>query len=259
MSAAWFFHERLEIGEIELADEESRHALGSHRLRPGDALVLFDGAGRVADATMCPTAGRSGRQRRSDAARVRVSHIRLIPEPSRVLVLVVAVCKGPRLSWMVEKCAELGVTAIVLTQFEWSVVDPSDTRLEKLDRVALEACKQCHRPWLPRIESRESLTAALRSSSSDRLLVADPGEGSKTPFSLLGAAHLSAGASGSAASREPATQSTRTSVVIGPEGGFSPRELEACLAAGAERMNLGAQILRIETAAIAVAAIWNAL
>jgi hypothetical protein len=80
----------------------------------------------------------------------------------RTLTLLVAACKGPRLDFLVEKCTELGVTRLVLTEFTRGVVHIGRRHAEKLRRTAIAAGKQCGRSWLPEIEAEMDLPAALR-------------------------------------------------------------------------------------------------
>jgi len=246
MHAAWFYCPALRPGLVELDDDQARHAGHSLRLRSGDKLTLFDGHGQVAAGTVQPeTIGPEPKRRRGGRLptprRVRVDAVTQVPPPPRSLTLVVAACKGGRLDWLVEKCTELGVTTICLCDFERSVVHVGAQHIERLRRVAIEACKQCRRAWLPQLRIAASLHEACRSSAARRLLAAHPdpavpklGEYLQTEGQLEG----------------------RLAVVIGPEGGLSPPELEHLTGAGAQLVRLGEHILRVETAAMVVAAVW---
>lgn len=262
MSEPRLFCRTLHPGRVELDEDQSRHARLSLRLRPGDALTLFDGRGRVARARLAgpgaaaaPGSAPSGSRSRSRRAVALVEAVMTVPPPTRTLTLIAAACKGPRLDWMIEKCTELDVTRIVLAEFERSIVRPGAGAAEKLARTALEACKQCRRAWLPEIAVGEPLAAAIepfrargtapaapappRDSS---LLVCDP-EGA---VPLAGWLHAHGG-------------SLRHLVaVVGPEGGLTEGERAMLIEAGAQPIRLGEHILRVETAALAVAANWAA-
>ncbi len=249
MTPPWFFCPQLKTGRIELDDAESLHALGSLRLRPGEPLVLFDGQGHVAHGTLLPadaetniSAGRKPRRHGTPRVIVEVEHIEDMPPASRTLTLLVAGCKGPRLAWLVEKCTELGVTRIVLADFERSVVRAGEAHVEKLRRTAIEACKQCGRAWLPEITAGDTLPQFLTRDVPPALLLADPGAEAQ-PLAVWLAQHAGL---------------AHVAVVIGPEGGLTPAEIELCAHYGAARVRLAEHVLRVETAALAVAANWAA-
>lgn len=138
----------------------------------------------------------------------------------------VAIPKGDRPELIVQKLTELGVRTVAFMHCERSVVRWDDDRarrqLDRLRRVAREAAMQCRSTWLPQVPDVQPFTALVAAGD---VVLADP-EGA------------------------PLRRGTRT-VLIGPEGGFTDAEL----AAGASRASVSTQILRVETAAIAVAAL----
>ncbi len=246
----------LEIGRVRLLESEARHALKSRRLRPGDPLILFDGRGAYAHARLddagdsrhSASAG-SGTARPKHAARllVTVSAVERVPAPAAQLTLVVPGCKGPRLDWLVEKSTELGVTRLVLAEFERSVVHVSPHHAAGLERTSIEACKQCGRLWLPQISAgallREAIQDGRHCDPAPTLLVyADP-------TAALPLAHWFQ------AQQRPGV---RVAMVIGPEGGLSASETTLLQDAGAQPVRLAEHVLRVETAAIAAAAVWAA-
>lgn len=160
-----------------------------------------------------------------------------IEPPARRLTLIAAAPKADRLRWMVEKCTELGATSLMVAEFERSVVHVRADQSEKLRRYAIEACKQCGRAWLPEIECGLSALPAAESASGHRF-VAD-----LTP----GAAPLS---------QALAACGDEAVVLVGPEGGLAPGEREALTGNQVQAVSLGANTLRTETAAIAIAAVW---
>ena len=238
MSTPRFHIDELRPGRLALDEEESRHALLSLRLRPGDAVALFDGRGHVADGTLADEAG--GRRRRQ--ATVVVDDVRTALPPARPLTVWVAGCKGPRLAWLVEKCTELGVTRLAFTTFTRSVVHVEAELGPKLRRTALEAAKQSGAVWLPELTGGATLAQRLAAPRDGAIVVTHPAPGAPP----LGAWLASMGA--------PAP----LTAVIGPEGGLTDEELSALRAGGAVVVGLGSQILRVETAALAVAATWAA-
>ncbi|HPC20990.1 MAG TPA: RsmE family RNA methyltransferase [Phycisphaerae bacterium] len=252
----------LEPGFFRLPDSEAAHALKSRRLRAGDSVVLFNGRGAYARARLCPLGNGAYapagtrefgvpverlKNRRAPAVLAEVTVIEQAPPPTDTLELVVAGCKGPRLDWLVEKCTELGVTRLVLAEFERSVVRVGPTHVHNLERTAIEACKQCGRLWLPEISAGLPLSAAIghglaldrgqADSSARRMAFADP------------AATLPLGRWLESAARGNVT------VVVGPEGGLTPAEIDELSGGGAQAVRLAEHVLRVETAAIAVASV----
>lgn len=254
MSVSRFYCPHLAPGEIALDEAESRHALHTLRLRAGDQIELFDGRGRVALATLLepdsPRAERRGKKQRKAVARACVAGVGDVHPRPPELTLITAACKGDRLDWLIEKGTELGVGRFALTEFERSVVHSGPDQIARLERAALEASKQSRRAWLPEIVTAGSLTRALdmvcapqpgSRSGPPPLVVAHPAEGAEYLADCLGAL---------------AAADEKLAAVIGPEGGLTEAELSTLGAHGARTVRLAATILRVETAALAVAAIW---
>ncbi len=240
MSTPRFFVDELAEGLAALPVHEARHALLSLRLREGDSVEVFDGKGGVGQGVLCgASAARRGKSRQ--AVGVRIVDLQREALPIGALHLLVAGCKGDRVAWMVEKCTELGASAIHFVEFERSVVQVGAPAIEKLRRATIEACKQCGRAWLPRLFGGETLRDAASAVPAGELLVAHPDPRAPT---------LSAAVADSAAD-------STARVVIGPEGGLSPAELDFLAQAGGRQVRLAAHVLRVETAAVAVAAAWS--
>jgi 16S rRNA (uracil1498-N3)-methyltransferase len=165
------------------------------------------------------------------------------PPPSATLTLIAAACKGARLTWMLEKLTELGTTEIVIAEFERSVVHASAAHEKKLRRTALEAGKQSQRAWLPEVRCGATLADAVPGSPGGSLIVAHPSPDAPPLTSRLHGQVL--------------PESCFTAVV-GPEGGLTEAELALLLDRGGGLVRLAPHILRVETAAVAVAANWAA-
>jgi 16S rRNA (uracil1498-N3)-methyltransferase len=250
MSEPRFYCAELSPGLMALDAAETRHALQSLRLRPGDAAVLFDGRGRIAhgvlQANAETTAGPRGAKRtkgRSRGAVFAVEHVLCESPPSVTLTLIVAGCKGSRLSWMVEKLTELGTTGIIIAEFERSVVHVGPTHARKLRRTAIEAAKQSARAWLPEISCGVTLERAIAGVEDRALLVTHPADEVPTLSSRLHVHEL---------------VGRHLAAVVGPEGGLSEGEVLMLRKAGGQLVRLADTILRVETAAISVAANWAA-
>jgi 16S rRNA (uracil1498-N3)-methyltransferase len=202
------------------------------RLRPGDAVELADGTGRLARGRL-EQAGR----------RWRLTAVEWVPPPppGPPLTLLAGLLKPKRWALLVEKAVELGVTQLVpvLTRHVGSLPPDSQHRalLERWQRLALEASQQCRRTAVPRVSPPQALSDALADRSEPNRLVADPTAGETWP---AGPAWI-AGAP--------------TALLVGPEGGLHPDELAAARAAGFVPISLGAYPLRAETAAVALVAV----
>lgn len=165
-----------------------------------------------------------------------------VARPARSLTLIVPGCKGARLDWLIEKVTELGVDRVVLAEFEHSAVHSGPQHVERLRRTAIAACKQSRRACLPAIEAGLPLAEALA-----------------TVGGALAIAHLDAEAIWLAEwLRLPVARVPTVATVIGPEGGLSIGEVAQLRAAGGQMVRLAEHVLRIETAAVAVAANWAA-
>jgi 16S rRNA (uracil1498-N3)-methyltransferase len=213
---------------VTLDESESNHLTRVLRHQIGDIVELFDGHGRSAPARLIETARRAATLELSG----EVEH-EALPEIS--LTLGVAPPKGERLRWLVEKATELGVTAIVPLICERSVVEPRETKLLKLEQSVIAACKQCRRNRLMEIRSPSTPSEFLSTDVASIRLIADR-NGRRLVDSLEGLCHAS------------------IRCAIGPEGGFSAAELESASTVGATPVSLGRNVLRVETAAIAMAA-----
>jgi 16S rRNA (uracil1498-N3)-methyltransferase len=229
MSMPWFHVQRLPApGEVIALDrDEAKHAMGVRRLGEGDGVTVFDGGGGVAQAAI------TGERDRDGNPLVRVTAAERRPRPGRDVVVGVAPPKGDRLSTMLDMLGQLGVTAVVPLETRHGVVDAAGINRARAERILLEACKQSRCAWLPELRPAMAVEAFVRASVAEgrTVLVAHPGG-------------------------EPmlAARAARTAVVVGPEGGFAQPELDAARAAGAGFVDLGPTILRVEAAAVAMAA-----
>jgi 16S rRNA (uracil1498-N3)-methyltransferase len=227
MSEAWFFHPgELQLRVCALSRAETRHARASRRLRAGDAAAVFNGRGLVGRGRITAVNG--------EVAEVLVERLAEQARPVPHLALAVAVPKGPRQDLLIEKCTELGVAAVWPLTCSRSVVRPGATHAVKWRRTAVEACKQSHRAWLPEIHEPCCFTDILAQAGVfTHLWIAEPG-GVPLPQDI---------------SRE-----ARILALVGPEGDFTAGEMAQAAAAGFQRVSLGQALLRVETAALAIAA-----
>jgi len=231
----WFHHDPLpDAGATAVLDAtEARHALGSKRVAAGEAIVLFDGRGGVADAVIESARGRG-------EAVVRVSAVRRVERVRPHVHLAAALAKGDRLSAMLSMAAQLGIASYTPLACEWSVVEEGRNARSRWQRVFAEACKQCRRPWIPEIrDEADPRSLTLREVAAGSLVIlAHPGEAP-----ILGALD------------QRATSVRDIVCLIGPEAGFTDGEVSDVKTAGAVAASLGEGLLRVETAATALLAI----
>ena len=219
-----------ESGRAILTDSESHHMVHVLRSQPNDIVELFNGQG---DAATCRIAVVRKRE-----VELEVLSFHRDPPPEKCLTLATAAPKGDRFDWLIEKTTEIGVTRLSPLVTTRSVVDPRTSKLDKLRQTVVAACKQSGRNRLMEISPVISWADFIAQRISGyQLLIAHP-EG--IPLSSDGW-------------RSP-VDSSEPMVAIGPEGGFTDDEITLGLGAGAQTIGLGAHILRIETAAIAIAA-----
>ena len=206
-------------------DATEAHHLRVRRGEAGERLRLVDGLGRVGYGAV--TLGTHG-------AYVTLEEVEDAPIPPR-LVLAVGAGEKDRFGWLAEKATELGVTDLVPIECERTVSVASRVRdgaIERIQRRATEALKQCEGTWAPKIHGNTPLDRFLEEAPPGRRWVMDQA-GDELP-TYVG--------------------EDAVTCLIGPEGGFTEEELRAAEGAGFTRVALGRLVLRFETAALAAAA-----
>jgi 16S rRNA (uracil1498-N3)-methyltransferase len=211
---------------------DHRHLARVLRLASGDALTLFDGAGREVEARVA----RVGRAETELAlCETPAGGAAPAAEPRAAIVLLVAVPRGGRMELVVQKTTELGVSRIVPVLAARAVARPEPGRRARWLKIAREAARQCGRADVPAVEAPLPLAAALELPDlpARRFALWEAAEGRSLRRSL-------------ADEPDPAP----TAVLVGPEGGFAREEIDVAGAAGFLPVGLGPRILRVETAAI---------
>ncbi|MFK7894919.1 MAG: 16S rRNA (uracil(1498)-N(3))-methyltransferase [Myxococcota bacterium] len=229
MSLLWaFVPELAAAGEYVLDADESRHVT-ARRLRVGDALTLFNGAGSTGEARI------EGLSKR--AVQVVVERVEENSAPASACVLATAIPKGDRLSTMLQMLTQLGAASwqpLILADSAVRSLDPESKRLQ---RICVESAKVARRPWLLSVAKPCRLDELLEARASEG------GDGAVFFGDREGAG------SGLSASAEL--------VLIGPEAGFTEEERARLLSAGALPCSFSPHNLRIEVAAIGAAVALN--
>jgi 16S rRNA (uracil1498-N3)-methyltransferase len=214
---------------------EGRHAATVKRARVGEQLLISDGRGSVVTGTVTAVD--------RDRVELSVDSRQIVVAPDPRLVVVQALPKGDRADLAIELLTELGVDEIVPWAAAHSVArwdsGKADRGVERWERTAREATKQSRRAWLPVVAglaSTAEVAARLSAATTALVLHEDASSG-------LGSVSLPAAG--------------EVVLVVGPEGGISPDEISAFVAAGAAPVHLGVEVLRTSTAGGAALAALN--
>jgi 16S rRNA (uracil1498-N3)-methyltransferase len=226
---------------VALPDGVARH-VQVLRLQPGQEVVLFNGRGGEWRAAIRHI-GRRG-------VEVQVlDHQAADREPALPVTLAVGMPANDRFDWLIEKATELGVAAIQPLVCERSVARPTAERAERKrehwQAVAVAAAEQCGRTRVPAVAAAQPFALWLQdrphAGRTPLWMLSLRQAGPLTP--ALGGLHQAAG----------------LAILSGPEGGLSPTEETAALAAGAAAISLGPRVLRAETAPLVVLAVLGIL
>ena len=230
MSERFFSPHPITAGCMMLDGPEAHHLIHVMRASVGDEVTLFDDSGCEFRATVETL-------RRADAELRIVERREVDRELPFPLTVGVSLPKGDRQKWLVEKLTELGVTTLVPLITDRSVAQPAAGAVDRLRRPVIEAAKQCGRNRLMKIATAQQWSEWISNSKSEiesHRLIAHP---TGAPLSEIGPSQ-----------KQPAF------LAIGPEGGLTDTEVAAATAAGWQLVALGPRILRVETAAVALAA-----
>ncbi|MEE4144147.1 MAG: 16S rRNA (uracil(1498)-N(3))-methyltransferase [Halieaceae bacterium] len=220
--------------EIELEAGPSQHLSRVLRMKVGDALLLFNGSGGQYRATI------SSIDRK--AVVVASAALETLERESPLhLELGIAVSRGERMDWVVQKATELGVTRIAPLVSKRTEVklgaERGEKKLKHWQQIATSACEQCGRNRLPQILAPQALADWIQQVQADLRLVLHHNAGNTDPAAL---------------------PPRSVALLIGPEGGLSPEEIEAAERTGFAALQLGPRVLRTETAPLAAIAILQA-
>lgn len=234
---------RFRVNDVEgpvilVTGPEAAHALRVLRLGIGAQVELFDGRGHEVHGQVRAVSG--------DTLEVEViGPVQDRSAPRTRLTIAVAMPKGQRADWLVEKCAELGVESLWLLQTARGIVDPRPTKIARLARKATAAAKQARLAQVMSIEPPRPTEAVLDHIDTNVFIMfGDPGAESPSLAEVLR----------DVGRDQDVVQDLL--IFIGPEGGLTDEERELLRRRGGRPVRLGNSILRIETAAIAAAAIW---
>ena len=225
---------KIQDGCLELTGPDVRHITRVLRLGPGDQLAVSDDQDRNLLCEITETG--------PDFVRVKVLGDALpSAEMDRRIFLFQGLPKSDKMDYIVTKCVELGVTGIVPVEMERCVVRLEDkkkqSRRERWQKLSESAAKQSGRGIIPEVGEVLSFEEALRKAAGMDYILVPYESAENMAFTRETLAEVPAGSD--------------AAVFIGPEGGFSGKEIEKLREAGARIITLGPRILRTETAGIA--------
>lgn len=223
-----FFAEpdRCQGAEIELDERESQHLAQVLRARVGEKVTILDGAGGIFEGAI----SRLSKRR----VTIAVESKKRVPPLPYELNLFQAIPKGKIMDWIVQKATELGARKIVPIETERTVVEieagHAEAKIEKWQAIAIESIKQCGSPYLPIIEEPVPFTKALNNRGKDFAIVASLHPGAKEISEVQ--------------------MNSPCQIWVGPEGDFTPQEVNQLVQSGVQPITLGPLVLRCDTAAV---------
>jgi len=219
-----------DAGSVELPENEAHHASRALRCSVNDAIVLFDGIGNEAQATIRSI------DKRGVIASIDSTHFAPRDHNDR-LHFAVALPKGDRQRSTIEKLVELGVDSLSPLETARSVAVVNESNSERLERYVVEACKQCRRNRLMRIHPTISIHKIASLHNDTNIWILHPESIDRESFSIPKANELAC-----------KLKANRLLFLVGPEGGFTDEEVRIAVSQGARLLSLGERIQRVETA-----------
>ncbi|NOY00990.1 MAG: 16S rRNA (uracil(1498)-N(3))-methyltransferase [Verrucomicrobia bacterium] len=228
---------------LSLEEGESKHCAEVLRCKAGDRITVFNGQGTeaIAEISSVDSSGRN--------ISLKLIALNKTARPPAFITLGQAIPKGKNMDLIVQKATELGASKITPLLSERTVVKLDGAEAEKKQakwqKVALEACKQCGQNWPPEVSPIQSVEQFLSSqggnknASGELLLIAALHPDAQSLKSLLDSDDT-----------KPDSRPKASTILIGPEGDFTPAELSTATTAGFRPLSLGPIVLRSETAAI---------
>jgi len=217
-----FYQPEIPNGIHTLPAEESRHAVKVLRLRAGDVLEITDGKGALYEARIStPDSSKCG----FTIVQTKTSP----PRPFRIHLAVAPTKNTDRIEWLVEKATEIGVDEISLIECKNS--ERRSMKTERLEKLAVSAMKQSRQVWLPKINPMAPLKSIAFDKAAQKFIAYVD---TSNPLSL----------------KDAARKGSSYCALIGPEGDFDLEELRMALDHGFQKVSLGPNRLRTETAAL---------
>lgn len=223
-----FYTENFSSGSLDT--EDSKHCARVLRLVTGDHIKITDGKGQIAEASLMNADPK--------ACTFRIVNQTSAPAKNFSVHLAIAPTKNAdRIEWMVEKCVEIGVETISFIQCKTS--ERKSINMERIEKITINAMKQSQHYWLPKLNAMLPLEQFIRQSNEHSKFIAHVDD--KNPDHL----------------KSLAKPGSNYLILIGPEGDFTSTELESARSAGFQKVSLGPNRLRTETAGLTAVMILN--
>lgn len=239
MSRFYVKPESVKDKKIYVTGEESHHIIDVMRLGEGNLVTVFDGTGKEYEGKIASIANK---RVSIDISKIKVADKKRLLSIS----LAQAMPKRDKMDLIVQKATELGVEEILPIESLRTVVkskkDRRQSKIERWQKIAIEASKQCGRTELPKIQNITSFNSLLDSMA-------------KYDYTIMPC--LSVGVITLKSALKGRNKQARVLVIIGPEGGFSEEEINRAREKGATLVTLGNLVLKSDTAAIAAVSILN--
>ncbi len=228
MAHRFFAEQPITGDQYQLQGEQAHHLQNVMRFSVGDQVLIFDGSGREFTAKIVAMSKK--------AVELSILSATETERTGRTVEIAVALPKGDRQKFLVEKLVELGVHAMIPLETKRGIAVPNAKVVSRIEKQVIEASKQCGRNHLMQIRT-PCCTESLASGFEDHIrLLADP-------YATESMHQIDC------QERKPLI------VAVGPEGGFTEGELQLLNGAGWQSVRIGNTVLRIETAAMAAATI----
>jgi 16S rRNA (uracil1498-N3)-methyltransferase len=226
-----FYVPKIESGFAVLDTEESRHLVSVLRRKTGDTVQLTDGKGCFYQG-MIDAIGKK-------ETSIRILDTQSVPEPEPRLFLAVAPTKSiDRFEWMLEKAVEVGIHAIIPLRCRRSERDT--VRIDRLEKVVVSAAKQSLRAWFPVVHPLTDFQQVIKEIPAAKKYIAWCDDAPRP--------HL-----------KSVLTNEDTLILIGPEGDFTPAEVELAQQQQCTEISLGQARLRTETAGLVATVIFNTM
>ena len=229
----------LALGPVSPDLAESHHLIHVLRLKPGTEVEVFDGRGRTGPAVVTEI--------RKKTVILDVKEIQTYPSLKPTLILAMSLAKGGRFEVAVEKCTELGADCLCAVQFDRTVKLGKQDSLHRYERITVAAAKQSGRNWLPRLLGPAPLDQTITTLESlypNALRVYGGFGPNAISWNKIAASFV---------------KERDLICMIGPEGGFTDREIDLFAAKNFREISINPNILRTETAAVAFASLLGTL
>ena len=212
---------------FELSEVTSKHCVQVLRMRAGESLHLTDGMGNLYTASIVEPDKKK--------TVVKIESVVHTPAPLKKVCIAIGLLKNTsRFEWFLEKATEMGVTKIVPLICERS--ERSNLKQERMQGIVVAALIQSKQTWLPVLSEPMTVAEFIDKHPSDQKLIAHCEADNKTALTNI-------------------PNSSDTSILIGPEGDFTPSEITLAIDAKYTPVSLGETRLRTETAGMVAAAL----